>query len=230
MTQVVFLCRAHGWLSFHHTLPFRPHHDPHHIGLDPLRVINEDRVQPGQGLGTHSHRDMEIISYVLSGALAHKDSMGTGSVLHYGDVQRMSAGSGVTHGEFNHSREEPVHFLQIWLLPERNGIAPSYEEKNFSTESKRNQLRLITSPDAADGSLPIQRNVRIFASILDGAERLEYSLGQNRGAYVQVARGSLIVNGQSLEQGDAIQLSGESAVTLSDDKDAEILLFDLPLQ
>lgn len=220
----------HGWLSSRHTFSFAHYHDPRHMGFGPLRVINEDRVQPSEGFGTHGHRDMEIVSYVLSGALEHKDSMGTGSVLHYGDVQRMSAGSGVTHSEFNHSREEPVHFLQIWLFPERNGIEPSYEEKNFTTESKRNQLRLIASPDAADGSLSIQQDARIFASILDGGQRLEHPLGNDRGAYVQVARGSLVVNGQPLDQGDAIQISGEGAVVLSDGKDAEILLFDLPLQ
>lgn len=219
----------HGWLSSRHTFSFGHYHDPRHMGFGPLRVINEDRVQPSEGFGTHGHRDMEIVSYVLSGALEHKDSMGTGSVLHYGDVQRMSAGSGVTHSEFNHSRQEPVHFLQIWLFPQRNGIEPSYEEKNFSPESKRNQLRLIASPDAADGSLLIHQDARIYASILDGEQRLEHPLGQGRGAYVQVARGSLAVNGQALEQGDALQISGEGAVVLSDGRDAEILLFDLPL-
>lgn len=219
----------HGWLSSRHTFSFGHYHDPRHMGFGPLRVINEDRVQPSEGFGTHGHRDMEIVSYVLSGALEHKDSMGTGSVLHYGDVQRMSAGSGVTHSEFNHSRQEPVHFLQIWLFPQRNGIEPSYEEKNFSPESKRNQLRLIASPDAADGSLLIHQDARIYASILDGEQRLEHPLGQGRGAYVQVARGSLAVNGQTLEQGDALQISGEGAVVLSDGRDAEILLFDLPL-
>jgi redox-sensitive bicupin YhaK (pirin superfamily) len=220
----------HGWLSSRHTFSFAHYHDPRHMSFGPLRVINEDRVQPSEGFGTHGHRDMEIVSYVLSGALEHKDSMGTGSVLHYGDVQRMSAGSGVTHSEFNHSHEEPVHFLQIWLFPERNGVAPSYEEKNFTPESKHNQLRLIASPNAADGSLAIHQDVRIFASILDGEQRLEHRLAQGRGAYLQVARGNLLVNGQPLEQGDAAQLLQEDSVVLSDGKDAEILLFDLPLQ
>lgn len=185
----------HGWLSSRHTFSFAHYHDPRHMGFGPLRVINEDRVQPSEGFGTHGHRDMEIVSYVLSGALEHKDSMGTGSVLHYGDVQRMSAGTGVTHSEFNHSHAEPVHFLQIWLFPERGGIQPSYEEKNFTTESKRNRLRLIVSPDAADGSLLIHQDARIFASILDGEQTLEHPLDKGRGAYVQVARGSLSVNG-----------------------------------
>lgn len=220
----------HGWLSSRHTFSFAHYHDPRHMGFGPLRVINEDRVQPSEGFGTHGHRDMEIVSYVLSGALEHKDSMGTGSVLHYGDVQRMSAGSGVTHSEFNHSSSEPVHFLQIWILPERANLEPGYEEKHFDAGSKRGQLRLIASPDGSDGSVLIHQDACIYASILDGKDRLEHALAEGRGAYVQVARGSLVVNGESLDQGDAIHISGESAVVLSDGKDAEILLFDLPLQ
>ncbi|WP_140718595.1 pirin family protein [Pseudomonas sp. Hp2] len=219
----------YGWLSSRHTFSFAHYHDPRHMGFGPLRVINEDRVQPGEGFGTHGHRDMEIVSYVLSGALEHKDSMGSGSVLHYGDVQRMSAGSGVTHSEFNHSSSEPVHFLQIWLFPERNGIEPSYEERHFAPEDKRNRLRLIASPDAAEGSLLIHQDARIFASILDGGQQLEHALGQGRGAYVQVARGSLSVNGQRLDQGDAAQVTAEERIVLSGGQDAEILLFDLPL-
>ncbi|HBK45517.1 MAG TPA: quercetin 2,3-dioxygenase [Xanthomonadaceae bacterium] len=219
----------HGWLSSRHTFSFGHYHDPRHMGFGPLRVINEDRVQPSEGFGTHGHRDMEIVSYVLSGALEHKDSIGTGSVLRYGDVQRMSAGSGVSHSEFNHSAEEPVHFLQIWLLPEQNGIAPSYEEKHFDAAAKRGQLRLIASPRAEAGSLLIHQDARIFATILEPGQQLEHPLAAGRGAYVQVARGRLTVNGVQLAQGDALQISDEAGVTLSDGADAEVLLFDLPL-
>jgi quercetin 2,3-dioxygenase len=219
----------HGWLSSRHTFSFGHYHDPRHMAFGPLRVINEDRVQPGEGFGTHGHRDMEIVSYVLDGALEHKDSMGTGSVLHYGDVQRMSAGSGVTHSEFNGSQQAPVHFLQIWLFPERNGITPSYEEKHFGVADKRGQLRLIASPQGEDGALLIHQDARIYASILDGDQALEHPLAAGRGAYLQVARGSLTVNGERLEQGDAMQLEGEASVSLSAGADAEVLLFDLAL-
>src|SRR5215213_8349140 len=189
----------HGWLDSYHSFSFADYHDPRHMGFGPLRVINEDRVQPGQGFGTHAHRDMEILSYVLDGALEHKDSMGNGSVLRYGDVQRMSAGSGVTHSEFNHSASEPVHFLQIWLMPERAGIEPGYEEKHFAPETKRGQLRLIAAPQGEDGAVRIHQDARIYAAILDGAERVDYALANGRGAYVQVIRGSLTVNGQALQ-------------------------------
>jgi len=220
----------HGWLSSRHTFSFGHYHDARYMGFGPLRVINEDRVKPAEGFGTHGHRDMEIISYVLDGALEHKDSMGTGSVLHYGDVQRMSAGSGVTHSEFNGSQDAPVHFLQIWLIPERNGIAPSYEEKHFGIADKRGQLRLIAAPDAADGALKIHQDARLYASILDGDERAQYALPAGRGAYVQVARGSVEVNGVALAAGDALQASDESLLVFANAKDAEFLLFDLPLQ
>jgi redox-sensitive bicupin YhaK (pirin superfamily) len=220
----------HGWLSSRHTFSFAHYHDPRYMGFGPLRVINEDRVQPGEGFGTHGHRDMEIISYVLDGALEHKDSMGTGSVLHYGDVQRMSAGSGVTHSEFNGSQSAPVHFMQIWVIPERNGIAPSYEEKHFSPDDKRGRLRLIASPDAAEGSLKIHQDARLYASILDGTDRVEYALEDGRGAYVQVARGTLEVNGATLSAGDAVQVRDESALVFANAQDAEFLLFDLSLQ
>ena len=220
----------HGWLSSRHTFSFANYHDPRHMGFGPLRVINEDRVKPGEGFGTHGHRDMEIISYVLDGALEHKDSMGTGSVLHYGDVQRMSAGSGVTHSEFNGSPSEAVHFLQIWLFPERNGIEPSYEERNFATADKRGRLRLIVSPDAADGSLKVHQDARVYASILDGDDRVEHALAAGRGAYVQVARGEVEVNGVALSAGDAVQVSDESLLVFGNARDAEFLLFDLPLQ
>ncbi|HYG06688.1 MAG TPA: pirin family protein [Stenotrophomonas sp.] len=220
----------HGWLSSRHTFSFGQYHDPRYTGFGPLRVINEDQVKPGEGFGTHGHRDMEIISYVLGGALEHKDSMGTGSVLHYGDVQRMSAGSGVTHSEFNGSQSEAVHFLQIWLFPERNGIEPSYEEKHFDTQSKRGRLRLIVSPDGADGSLTVHQDARVYATILDGDDQVEHTLAAGRGAYVQVARGTLAVNGAALKAGDAVQASDESLLVLGNAQDAEVLLFDLPLQ
>ncbi|KQQ71556.1 quercetin 2,3-dioxygenase [Xanthomonas sp. Leaf131] len=218
----------HGWLSSRHTFSFASYHDPRHMGVGPLRVINEDKVQPGEGFGTHAHRDMEIISYVLAGALEHKDSMGTGSVLHYGDVQRMSAGSGVSHSEFNHSASEPVHFLQIWVMPERNGIEPSYEEKHFDADSKRNQLRLIASPAGEAGSLRLHQDARLYASILDGDVGLQHPLAQGRIGYVQVVRGSLSVNGQALSAGDALQITGEPELMLADARDAEVLVFDLP--
>ena len=188
-----------GWLESRHTFSFGHYYDPAWMGFGPLRVINEDRVQGGQGFGTHSHANMEIISYVLGGALEHKDSMGTGSVLRYGDVQRMSAGSGVSHSEFNHSADETVHFLQIWLFPDQENIAPSYQETNFSPEDKRGQLRLIASPDGAEGSLLIHQDARIYATILDGAQRLNHTLASGRGAYVQVARGRITANGQRLQ-------------------------------
>ncbi|WP_115572866.1 pirin family protein [Xanthomonas campestris] len=218
----------HGWLSSRHTFSFASYHDPRHMGIGPLRVINEDKVKAGEGFGTHAHRDMEIISYVLDGALEHKDSMGTGSVLHYGDVQRMSAGSGVTHSEFNHSASDPVHFLQIWVMPERNGIEPSYEEKHFDVDSKRNNLRLIASPDGDGGSLKLHQDARLYATILDGEGRLQHPLAQGRLGYVQVARGSLTVNGQVLAAGDALQVTGEPEIVLADARDAEVLVFDLP--
>lgn len=219
----------HGWLNSQHTFSFANYYDPRYTSFGPLRVINEDKVIGGQGFGTHSHSNMEIISYVLGGALEHKDSMGTGSVLRYGDVQRMSAGSGVSHSEFNHSADETVHFLQIWIFPDRENIEPSYQETHFSPEAKKGQLRLIASPDGADGSLLIHQDARIYATLLDGAQRLSYSLGGKRGAYVQVARGQLQVNGITLQAGDALQVSDETTLTLENGNDAEVLLFDLPL-
>lgn len=218
----------HGWLSSRHTFSFGHYHDPRHMGFGPLRVINEDRVQPGQGFGTHAHRDMEILSYVLDGALEHKDSMGNGSVLRYGDVQRMTAGSGVTHSEFNHSASEPVHFLQIWLLPERAGIEPGYEEKHFAPETKRGQLRLIAAQQGEDGAVRIHQDARIYAAILDGEERVDHALADGRGAYVQVIRGALTVNGQALQAGDAAQIVDEPQLRFADAQDTEFLLFDLP--
>lgn len=218
----------HGWLQSKHSFSFGHYHDPQHSGFGPLLVINEDRVAPGMGFGTHGHRDMEIISYVLDGALEHRDSMGTGSVLHYGDVQRMSAGHGVRHSEFNHSKQEDVHFLQIWIEPDVTGIAPSYEEKHFSPESKLGQLRLIASNDGRDGSVLIHQDASLYAAILNHGQALELPLQAGRSAYVHLIRGQLDVNGAALHGGDAVKLSGESLLRLDRAEAAEVLVFDLP--
>jgi redox-sensitive bicupin YhaK (pirin superfamily) len=217
----------HGWLDSHHSFSFADYYDPRHMGYASLRVINEDRVEPGKGFGTHGHRDMEIITYILEGALEHKDSMGNGSVIRPGDVQRMSAGSGVTHSEFNHSRAEPVHFLQIWIEPSVAGIAPGYQEKHFDAASRRGRLRLIASGDGRDGSVTIHQDAAVYAALLDGAERATHKLAAGRKVYVHVARGSVAVNGQALGAGDAVKISGEPGITLDSGKDAEVLLFDL---
>jgi len=221
---------SHGWLDSHHTFSFADYHDPRYMGFGPLRVINDDRVAPGQGFGTHAHRDMEIVSYVLEGQLAHRDSLGNGSVLRYGDVQRMTAGTGVRHSEYNASASEPVHFLQIWVLPAAGGLPPGYEERHFDTASKRGQLRLIASPDGRDGSVRIHQDASIHAAILDGDDDLRYTAAPGRGVYVQLARGRVTVNGEVLEAGDAAQLTSGDTVTLAQGADAELLLFDLPLQ
>ena len=218
----------HGWLDSKHSFSFGNYHDPDHVGFGPLLVINEDRVQGSQGFGTHGHRDMEIISYVLSGALEHKDSMGTGSVLHYGDVQRMSAGTGVRHSEFNHNADEKVHFLQIWIQPNQVGIPPSYEEKNFTVESKLGTLRLIASSDGREGSVLIHQDASIFATILRSGDAVEHKLAAGRIAYVHVIRGDVTVNGTALKGGDALKLTAEELVTLGNATDAEVLVFDLP--
>lgn len=218
----------HGWLSSRHSFSFADYRDPAHMGFGPLRVINEDRVQPGQGFGTHAHQDMEIISYILEGALEHKDSLGTGSVIRYGDVQRMSAGTGVRHSEFNHSADEPVHFLQIWILPDKQGIAPSYEEKHFTAESKCGGLRLIASQNGRDGSVLVHQDVAVFASILSGKDRLEHELATGRIAYLHVIRGELSANGMALKGGDALKISDERQVVIDSARDTEFLLFDLP--
>jgi redox-sensitive bicupin YhaK (pirin superfamily) len=218
----------HGWLQSQHSFSFADYYDPRHQGFGPLRVINEDHVAPGAGFGTHGHRDMEIISYVLDGALEHKDSMGTGSVLHYGDVQRMSAGSGVRHSEFNGSKTEPVHFLQIWIQPNVEGIAPSYEEKHFAAEEKQGKLRLIASGDGREGSVLIHQDAALYAAILDGDDRLEHSLAPKRLGYVHVIRGQVEVNGVALKGGDALKIGDEERVTLAKAEAAELLLFDLP--
>jgi len=218
----------HGWLKSFHTFSFADYYDPEHVEFGPLRVINEDRVQAGAGFGTHAHRDMEIISYVLSGELAHKDSMGNGSTIRPGDVQRMSAGSGVRHSEFNPSQTEGTHFLQIWIQPDRGNIEPSYEEKRFSTEQKRGRLRLIVSPDRADASLLIHQDARIYAGLFDGAEQADLEVRAGRRLYVHVARGALTANGVALDAGDALQVTRGAKLRLEHGKDAEVLVFDLP--
>jgi redox-sensitive bicupin YhaK (pirin superfamily) len=219
----------HGWLKSFHTFSFADYYDAKHMGFGPLRVINEDRVAPGAGFGTHGHRDMEIISYVLEGELAHQDSMGNGSVIRPGDVQRMSAGSGVRHSEFNGSKERPVHFLQIWIEPKYRGIEPGYEEKHFTNEEKRGRLRLIASPDRAEGSVLIHQDARVYAGLFDGAERAQLALAPQRQAYVQLARGSVTANGAALEAGDALQVTGGDSLVLEQGRDAEVLVFDLPV-
>jgi hypothetical protein len=218
----------HGWLQSKHSFSFADYYDPRHTGFGPLLVINEDRVAPGAGFGTHGHRDMEIISYVLDGALEHKDSMGTGSVLHYGDVQRMSAGSGVRHSEFNGSKTEQVHFLQIWIQPNVQGIAPSYEEKHFATADKQGKLRLIASGDGREGSVTIHQDASLYASILNGEDRVEHVLPAGRRAYVHVIRGRVSANGVELKGGDALKVTLEDKVVLDGAEAAEVLLFDLP--
>jgi redox-sensitive bicupin YhaK (pirin superfamily) len=218
----------HGWLRSFHSFSFADYYDPEHVGFGPLRVINEDRVASGRGFGRHGHRDMEIISYVLEGALEHKDSIGTGSVIRPGDVQRMSAGTGVMHSEFNASSTEPVHFLQIWIEPAARGISPGYEEKHFEAREKRGRLSLIASPDGQDGSLTIHQDARVYAGLFDGGERAEREIEAGRRAYVHVVRGQATVNGRALEAGDAAKLSEVRHVTIENGHDAEILLFDLP--
>lgn len=217
----------HGWLDTWHTFSFAGYHDPENMGFSDLRVINDDRVQPAQGFGTHGHRDMEIITYVLDGALEHKDSMGNGSVIRPGNVQRMSAGSGVRHSEFNASKTEPVHLLQIWIEPDVTGIKPGYEEKHFTDDEKRGQLRLIASPGGRDGSVTIHQDARMYAALLDGADTATHALAAGRRAYVHVARGAVMVNGQKLAAGDGARISQESSIVLSDASKVEILLFDL---
>ena len=218
----------HGWLDSFHSFSFANYHDPAHMGFGALRVINEDRVAPGQGFGTHSHRDMEIISYVLEGGLAHQDSMGNGSTIRPGDVQRMSAGTGVAHSEFNASREQPVHFLQIWIEPNARGVNPGYEEKRFDEASKRGRLRLIASPDGREGSVTIHQDASVYAALLDGDEAAEHMPRAGRRTYVHVVRGEVAINGEALVQGDALKISGERSIRLDRGRGAEVLLFDLP--
>jgi len=216
----------HGWLESYHSFSFADYYDPRHLGYGALRVINEDRVQPGTGFGTHGHRDMEILSYVLEGALGHKDSMGNGSTIVPGDVQRMSAGSGVRHSEFNEDRAGITHFLQIWIEPRATGIAPSYEQRHFAASEKRGRLRLIASPDGAGGSVRVHQDVRLYAGLFEGAERAAHALAPGRKAYIHVARGRLSVNGQPLAAGDALKTDAH-AIELARGEGAEVLLFDL---
>ncbi len=217
----------HGWLKSFHSFSFAEYHDPGHMGFGALRVINEDRVQPGMGFGAHGHRDMEIISYVLEGALEHKDNMGNGSVIRPGAVQRMSAGTGVMHSEHNPSAGEPVHFLQIWIEPGVRGIRPGYEEREFDESSKRGRLRLIASPDGREGSVTIHQDATLFAGLFDGDESAVHVLASGRRAYVHLARGEAFVNGQLLTAGDALKVAGESEIRIDCGKVAEALLFDL---
>jgi len=218
----------HGWLDSWHSFSFADYHDPRHMGFGALRVINEDRIQPGMGFGTHGHRDMEIISYVLEGALAHKDSMGNGSTIVPGDVQRMSAGRGVLHSEFNHEAAGETHFLQIWIEPSVRGIDPGYEQKRFGAEDKRGQLRLVASPDAREGSVKIHQDAFVYATLLDGGERVVHTLSPGRRAYLHLARGRLRVNGETLSAGDALKAIDVAEIVLEQGAQAEALLFDLP--
>jgi redox-sensitive bicupin YhaK (pirin superfamily) len=218
----------HGWLQSRHTFSFADFHDPEHVHFGPLRVINEDRVAPGAGFGTHGHRDMEIVSYVLEGSLAHQDSTGSSSVIRPGDVQRMSAGRGVQHSEFNGSKTELVHFLQIWIIPDVQGIPPSYEEKHFSTQDRRGRLCLVASPDRAEGSVLMHQDARIHAGLFDGAEHASFTVRDRRQCYVHVARGALHVAGLHLEAGDGLKITDPGEIEIREGRAAEVLLFDLP--
>jgi quercetin 2,3-dioxygenase len=216
-----------GWLNTYHTFSFSSYRDPAHVHFRALRVMNEDFVAPGQGFGTHPHEDMEIVTYVLEGALEHRDSMGNGEVLRPGEFQRMSAGTGITHSEFNPSPTEPVHLYQIWLFPERKGIEPSYEQKRFAEDERHNQLRLVASPDAAQGSLLIHQDARVFLSSLDEGKQVTHQLAAGRHAWLQVLRGRATLNGQQLDSSDGAAVSEESALTVRANNAAEIMLFDL---
>jgi redox-sensitive bicupin YhaK (pirin superfamily) len=217
----------HGWLDTWHTFSFSSYYDPQHMGFRALRVMNEDFVAPGQGFGTHPHRDMEIVTYVLAGALEHRDSMGNGEILRPGEFQRMSAGTGITHSEFNPSPSEPIHLYQIWLLPERTGIEPSYEQKSFPADERRNRLRLVASRDAADGSLLIHQDAKIYLATLDEGALLTHDLAAGRHAWVQLLRGQLTLNGEAMRASDGTAISNEPRLTMQANAEAEIMLFDL---
>lgn len=217
----------HGWLDTHHTFSFASYYDPKHMGFRDLRVINEDRVAPGRGFGTHSHRDMEIITYVLEGSLEHEDSLGNGSVIFPGDVQRMSAGTGVAHSEYNGSKDEPVHFLQIWILPERAGIVPGYEQRTFLPEEKRGRLRLIAARDGREDAVRINQDVDLYASLLEPGEAVEHQLREGRHAWMQVVRGEVSLNGADLRAGDGAAIGDERSLRIEASQSAEVLLFDL---
>jgi len=217
----------HGWLDTRHTFSFASYHDPRHMGFRSLRVINEDRVQPAEGFGTHAHRDMEILTWVLEGALEHKDSMGNGSVIRPGDLQRMSAGTGVTHSEFNPSREAPVHFLQIWLLPRERGLPPGYEQKGFPQEARRGLLRLIAAGDGREGAVTIHQDADVWTALLQPGESVRHALALGRYAWLHVARGAVSLNGSTLGAGDGAAVSDETALEITGAAGAEVLLFDL---
>jgi redox-sensitive bicupin YhaK (pirin superfamily) len=217
----------HGWLDTYHTFSFADFHDPSQMGFGPLRVINDDTVAGGGGFPPHGHRDMEIISYVIDGALSHKDSMGNGSVMRPGDVQRMSAGRGVMHAEFNQSETEPVHFLQIWIMPEKPGLPSGYEQKFFGDEEKRGRLRLVASPDGADGSVRIQQDARMFATILDGGAKVEHTIARGRKGWLHVVKGSAGLGERKLVAGDGVAIEGEEALVISSKDGGEVLLFDM---
>jgi hypothetical protein len=217
----------HGWLDSYHTFSFADYHDPDHMGFRALRVINEDRVQASKGFGEHGHRDMEILSYVLEGALAHKDSIGTGSVIKPGDVQRMSAGTGVRHSEFNASTTEPVHFLQIWIVPDKSGYPPSYEQKSFSDEERRGRLRLVASRDGREGTVTIHQDASLYAGLLNHGEKTSFDVRAGRYAWIQVTTGSVRVNGESLRTGDGAAIDNAGSVEIVGEDAAEVLVFDL---
>ena len=216
-----------GWLNSHHTFSFGQYYDPEQSGFSDLLVINDDRVVPGAGFGVHPHRDMEIFSYVLEGALEHKDSMGTGSVIRPGDVQMMSAGTGITHSEFNPSQTEGVHFLQIWIVPNRKRVQPRYQQKHFPAEEKRAKLRLIISPQGDDGSLSVYQDARVYAGLFDGAENYDFAVSPGRYTYVHVARGKIDLNGVALNEGDGVRVRNERKLSFSKGENAEVLVFDL---
>jgi redox-sensitive bicupin YhaK (pirin superfamily) len=217
----------HGWLSSRHTFSFGQYHDPSQVGFSDLLVINDDRVAPGQGFGKHPHQDMEIFTYVLDGALEHEDTMGTGSVIKAGDVQMMSAGTGIAHSEFNHSKSEPVHFLQIWIVPDKKRVAPRYQQIHFSSNDKRGKLRLIISPEGNEDSLGVHQDARIYAGFFTEGESATLNINEGRYAYLHMARGSIKVNGLTLSVGDGLRVRKEHSIFLSDGNDAEILVFDL---
>jgi redox-sensitive bicupin YhaK (pirin superfamily) len=216
-----------GWLDSRHTFSFGHYYDPRHMGIGALRVINDDRVAPGGGFDTHSHQDMEIISYVLEGAMEHQDSIGTGSVIRPGDVQRMTAGTGIAHSEFNHSRTEPVHFLQIWIVPERKGLEPGYEQKTFPLEERHGKARLVASRDGRDGSLTVHQDIDLYTSVLEAGDEVAIDLRPERSAWVQVARGAVTVNGTGLKEGDGAAVFDTATLTLTSDSGSEVLVFDL---
>lgn len=217
----------HGWLDSYHTFSFANYYDPAQMGFRSLRVINEDRVTPGKGFGTHGHQDMEILTYVLEGALEHKDSLGTGSIIQPGELQRMSAGTGIAHSEFNHSKSDSVHFLQIWILPETQGLDPSYEQRDFAPQKTPGKLRLVAAKDGREGAVTVHQNMDLYAAVLEAGDRLSYTLQPSRHAWVQIARGGVELNGTQLKAGDGAAISKETDITLEATEDAEILLFDL---